>query len=151
MSLESWSQSGYLEQHQATVAEVHKLFGLVDRELSDAAVAGLSADGRFMHAFDAALQLCAIALHASGYKVSKGKGHHSYTINALPFALGRQQEANSRYLSKCSTLRNHSLYDYSGVVNEQDAQELLEIARQLRANVLNWLRANYSNLLPKGY
>ncbi|HKI32392.1 MAG TPA: hypothetical protein VKA46_11025 [Gemmataceae bacterium] len=75
----------------------------MDRELSDAGVTGLSADGRFMHAYDAAYQLCAIALYASGYEVSKGKGHHAYTINALQYALGQGQAANTIYLSKCST------------------------------------------------
>jgi len=42
------------------------------------------------------------------------------------------------------------LYDYAGVVTEEDAQDLREAARQLRADVLNWLRANHPNLLPKG-
>jgi hypothetical protein len=144
-------QSGYLIKHQATVAEVQKLFGLVDRELSDAAVLGLSADGRFMHAYDGALQLCKIALHVSGYEVSKGRGHHSYTINSLEYTLGDQQKAVLGYLSTCSTKRHHSLYDHAGVVSDQDAQDLLEAARQMRAEVLSWLRANHPTLLPKGY
>lgn len=151
MSLEEWLRSGYLTEHQATVAEIQKLLGLVDRELSDAAVPGLSDDGRFMHAYDAALQLCTIALHVSGYKVSRGKGHHSYTINSLEYALGRHQTANKNYLSTCSMKRNHSLYDHAGVVSAQDAQDLLDTARQLRVEVLNWLRTNHANLLPKGY
>jgi hypothetical protein len=151
MTLESWLQSGYLARHQATVAEIQKLFGLVDRELSDAAVQGLSADGRFMHAYDAALQLCTLALHVCGYQVSKGPGHHSRTINSLPFSLGQQQATNAIYLSKCSTQRSHSLYDHAGVVSAQDALDLLETARQLRAEVLGWLRTSHPNLLPKGY
>lgn len=151
MSLENWLQSGFLLRHQPTVAEVQKWLGLVERELSDAAVQGLSDDGRFMHAYDAALQLCKIALHVSGYEVSKGRGHHSYTINSLEYALGQQHRDNTVYLSKCSTQRHHSLYDHAGVVSEQDAQDLLETARQLRTDVLSWLRANHPNLLPKGY
>src|SRR5260370_38039939 len=103
MSLENWLQSGHLSKHQATVAEVQKLFGVVDRELSDSAVPGLSADGSFMHAYDAALQLCTIALHACGCQVGKGKGHHAYTINSLEYTLGQQQASNRVYLSRCST------------------------------------------------
>src|SRR5437870_2921558 len=137
MSLENWLQSGYLLNHQATVAEVQKLLGLVDRELSDAAVQGLSADGRFMHAYDAAFQLCRVALHVSGYAVSKGKSHHSFTINSLEYTLGQEQAENTIYLSKCSTQRHHSLYDHAGVVSEQDAQDLLDTARQLMVEVLN--------------
>jgi len=47
MSLQSWLQIGHLTNHQATVAEVRSLLGVVDRELADAGVAGLSDDGRF--------------------------------------------------------------------------------------------------------
>jgi hypothetical protein len=151
MSLGNWLQSGHLIEHQATVAEVQKLFGLVDRELSDAAVQGLSADGRFMHAYDAAFQLCTIALHVSAYKVGKGPGHHAYTINSLEYSLGLQQTPTTRYLSKSSTLRNHSLYDSAGVVSPQDAQDLLDTSRKLRADVLGWLRTNHPQLLPKGF
>jgi hypothetical protein len=150
MSLENWLRSGYLSSHQATVAEVQKLFGLVDRELSDAAVQGLSADGRFMHAYDAALQLCKLALHVSGYEVGKMKGHHAYTINSLEFTVGRQA-SEITYLSTCSTKRHQSLYDSAGVVSEQDAQDLLQTGSQLRAEVLRWLRATYPKLLPKGF
>ncbi len=57
MSLQSWLQNGQLTSHQATVAEVRGLLGVVDRELADASVAGLSDDGRFTHAYDAAFSL----------------------------------------------------------------------------------------------
>lgn len=71
MSLQNWLQIGHLTNHQATVAEVKNLLGVVDREIADASVAGLSDDGRFTHAYDAALQLCKLALHASGFEVAK--------------------------------------------------------------------------------
>jgi hypothetical protein len=150
MSLETWLQNGHLRRHEATVAEVRQLFGLIDRELSDAAVSGLSTDGQFMHAYDAAYQLCRLALHVSGYEVAKGPGHHSMTINSLRFTLGAEQIDNEIYLSKCSRQRNQTLYDYAGVVSAQDAADLRQTAVELRATVLNWLRANHSALLPRG-
>jgi hypothetical protein len=150
MSFEIWLRNGYLKKHVATVADVQKLLGVIDREISDAAVKGLSADGRFMHAYDAALLLCKLALHSSGYEVGKGAGHHAYTINSLEFTLGPQQKVNTIYLSKCATQRHQSLYDHAGVVADQDARDLLETVRQLRVEVLDWLRAVYPNLLPKG-
>jgi hypothetical protein len=42
MSLQNWLQTGQLANHQATIAEVRNLLGVVDRELADASVAGLS-------------------------------------------------------------------------------------------------------------
>jgi hypothetical protein len=150
MSLENWLRSGYLLTHQATVAEVQQLLAVVDRELGDAAVPGLSDDGRFMHAYDAAFQLCNIALRASGYAVAKGTGHHAYTINSLEHTLGGGQQGTTRFLSACSSKRNQSLYTSAGVVNQQDAQDLLDSAQQLLVDVLAWLHANHPNLVPKG-
>ena len=150
MSLQHWLQIGYLVEHEATVAEVRSLLGVIDRELADAAVAGLSEEGRFTHAYDAALLLCKLALHASGVKLQKGKGHHSYWINSLEFTLGKEQKDTLIYLSKSSHLRHTSLYDQTGVVQEQDAEDLLETARQLRTDVVAWLHSQHSALVPPG-
>src|SRR5947199_9206288 len=111
MTLQNWLQMGYLVEHQATVGEVRSLLGVVERELGDAGVAGLSDEGRFTHAYDAALLLCKLALHASGFKLQKGKGHHSYWINSLELTLGREQKDTLIHLSKSSHLRHTSLYD----------------------------------------
>src|SRR5437763_15795065 len=117
MSLQNWLQIGHLTNHQATVAEVRNLLGVVDRELADAGVTGLSDDGRFTHAYDAALILCKLALHASGFEVQKrAPGHHSLWINSLEFTLGDTQKGALIHLSKSAKLRHIGLYDHSGVV-----------------------------------
>src|SRR5258708_11461373 len=132
MRLQNWSQIGHLINHQATVAEVRNLLGVVDRDLGDASVAGLSADGRFIHAYDAGLLLCKLALHASGFELQKrAPGHHSHWINSLEFTLGKEQKATLIHLSKSSNLRHTSLYNQTGVDQKQDADDLLETARQL--------------------
>lgn len=152
MSLQNWLQIGHLTNHQATVAEVRNLLGVVDRELADASVAGLSDDGQFTHAYDAALLLCKLALHASGFEVQKrAPGHHALWINSLEFTLGDTQKGTLIHLSKSSKLRHISLYDHAGVVQKQDADDLLEAGRQLRTDVLNWLRSQHSSLLPSGF
>jgi hypothetical protein len=149
MSLKSWLQIGQLTNHQATVAEVRNLLGVVDRELADAGVAGLSDDGRFTHAYDAALLLCKLALHASEFEVPKRTpGHHGLWINSLEFTLGATHKGTLIYLSKCSKLRHTGLYDHTGVVQKQDADDLLDAAKQLRTDVLNWLRSDHPSLLP---
>ena len=151
MSLPNWLQSGQLISHQATVAEVCSLLGVVDRELADAGVTGLSDDGRFTHAYDAALLLCKLALHASGFAVQKrAAGHHALWINSLEFTLGGEHKAAAIHLSKSSKLRHTSLYDHAGVVQPQDADDLLEAARRLRADVLDWLHSQHPQLLPDG-
>src|ERR1700730_15405108 len=100
MSLQSWLQMGYLIEHQATVAEVRDLLGVVDRELADAGVAGLSDDGRFTHAYDAALLLCKLALHASGFEIPKrAQGHHGLWINSLELTLGDTHKGTMIHIS----------------------------------------------------
>jgi len=152
MSLQNWLQIGQLINHQATIAEVKNLLGVVDREVADASVAGLSDAGRFTHADDAALLLCKLALHASGFEVPKrAPGHHACWINSLEFTLGATHKGTLIHLSKSSTLRHTSLYTHAGVVQKQDADDLLDVARQLRTDLLNWLRSQHPCLLPSGY
>jgi hypothetical protein len=152
MSLQNWLQIGHLSNHIATVAEVRNLLGVVDREIADAAVSGLSDDGRFTHAYDAALLLCKLALHVSGFEVQKrAPGHHGLWINSLELTVGDAQKGVVIHLSRCSKSRHTILYDHAGAVNKQDAEDLLDAARRLRADVLNWLRSQHSGLLPSGY
>jgi hypothetical protein len=151
MSLQNWLQIGRLTNHQATVAEVRNLLGVVDRELADGSVVGLSDDGRFTHAYDAALLLCKLALHASGFELQKrAPGHHSLWISSLEFTIGDERKATLIHLSKSSSLRHMSIYDHAGVVQRQDADDLLKAARQLRADVLQWLHSKHPTLVPSG-
>src|SRR5262249_44374825 len=80
MSLEQWLQNAWLRRADASVAEIQSLLEVVDRNLADAQAVGLSADGGFQHSYGAALQLCMIALRASGYQLPKGQGQYKRAI-----------------------------------------------------------------------
>jgi hypothetical protein len=152
MSLQNWLQTGTLINHQPTVAEVRNLLGVVDRELADAGATGLSDDGRFTHAYDAALLLCKLALHASGFEVQRRTpGHHLLWINSLALTVGGGQQKTLEHLSVSSNLRHKSMYDHAGVVEKQDADDLHKAARQLREDVLHWLHSEHPTLIPRGY
>ena len=148
MSLEQWLRNTWLQRCDPTVADVEKLFQVVDRNLSDAQATGLSADGQFQHAYDAALQLCMIALKASGYVARKGEGHHKRGIESLRYTLGVQWSGTADHIELCSRQRGQAMYDQIDVVNEQDATDLLNVAKQLHADVIEWLRSSHSELLP---
>ena len=150
MSLEQWSRNGWLQQDDATIAEIQQLFRVVDRDLSDAQAPGLSDDGRFQHAYDAALQLCMIALRACGYRVRKGQGHHKYGIDSLRHTLGEHWSQTADHIERCSRLRGQAIYERIGVVSEEDAQDLIATARDLRADVMKWLRSDHPKLTPPG-
>jgi hypothetical protein len=77
-------------------------------------------------------------------------GHHALWINSLEFTLGAEHKATSIHLSQCSKLRHTGLYEHAGVVQKQDADDLVDAARQLRAAVIDWLRSQHPDLLPRG-
>ena len=148
MSLEQWRQNAWLQPSDSTLPEISQLLNVADREISDAGAGGLSPDGQFMHAYDAALLLCKVALRAEEYRVPKGQNHHKRTIESLRFTLGSQWAETSDYLEVCSRQRGQALYEQVGVVSEKDANDLLAEARKLRTGVLAWLKAHHAELVP---
>jgi hypothetical protein len=148
MSLELWLRNGWLQQDEVSVAEIQQLLQVVDRDLADAQVVGLSADGRFQHAYDAALQLCMLALRATGYRVRKGQGHHKHGIDSLRYTLGEKWSETADHIERCSRLRGQAVYERIGVVSGQDADDLLQTATQLHTDVVNWLKTAYAALVP---
>lgn len=148
MSLEQWRRNGWLLAAETKLPEITQLFAVADREIHDARVDGVSDDGRFMHAYDAALTLCTIALRVAGYQVAKGSGHHKRTIDALPFAVGAEHSALADQIELASRLRGQAMYDRTGVAGEQSAAELLEVATELRAIIIAWIKQTHRELLP---
>ncbi len=147
MSLEQWRRNGWLISNDTTEAEIAQLIAVVDRELSDAATQGISVDGKFMHAYDAGLILCMIPLRARGYRVTKGSGHHKRAIESLPLTIGLDLRNVSDQIEIASRKRGQAMYDHVDVVEEKDADVLIQTAKNLRATVLEFLRQNYPQLL----
>jgi hypothetical protein len=85
-------------------------------------------------------------VHASGYRPEKALQHYR-SIQALPLILGETRADEADYLDACRTKRNTVEYDMAGAATEADADELLEFARRLRVDVLDWLRVNHPGLL----
>ncbi len=147
MSLEQWLQFGWLQRNETTVAEIEQLLNVVARDLADAKVSETSVDGRFAHAYDAALQICMVALRASGFRVKKGQGHHKRGIESLVFTLGEGYANERDQIETCSRLRGQSIYERTGVVEERDVTELIETAENLRKNLENWLLRKHPELV----
>ena len=149
MSLEDWKRNHWLKEATPSLAEITQLLAVVDREISDASVSELSVDGRFMHAYDAALNLCTIALRSSGYAVIKGQGHHKKTIESLPLCLGKEHSDTAGFIEIASRQRGQAMYDRTDVVEEKDAADLLQTAKELRTALLQWLVKEHKNLVPR--
>lgn len=147
MSLQDWASSGWLRPHQSSAEEVKGLLSIVERDLADAADGKTSADWRFGIAYNAALKLCTILVHASGYRPEKTLQHYR-TIQALPLILGESRKDDAKYLDDCRKLRNTVEYDMAGVATDDNALELLQFTKKLRTDVLDWLKKNHPKLMP---
>ena len=145
MTLLKRAEYGWLRQHKTTRQEIGDLLGIVDRELSDARVGGISTDWQFGIAYNAALKLCSILLFAEGYRAGQGLQHYR-TIQALPLVLGSSREGDAAYLDACRVKRNTVEYDRIGTTSDSEALELISFTSELRSEVVMWLQANYPEL-----
>jgi len=98
MSLDNWLKNDWLKTHKTSTQEIKGLLTIVERELADSEIGAVSADGRFTHAYRAALTLATVLLYASGYATARGQSHHQRTIEAIPEILGAEAKDDSAYL-----------------------------------------------------
>ena len=144
MSLAKLLASNRLERHPTSANEIAGLRKLIARDLSDAALPGLSADRTFATAYNAVLQLSKTALACAGYRVSASlPGHHQTTFEAARLVLGPTAQQSTDYFETCRRRRNVIDYDYAEVVTELQANELLETAAKYEKLVEAWIAKNH--------
>lgn len=100
MSLADLAKNGWLRPHKPSKEEIRNLFEIVERDMKDASAKGISDDWKFGIAYNAALKLCTVLLHSSGYRPEKNLAHYR-TLQALPEILGDNHRANADYLDTC--------------------------------------------------
>jgi hypothetical protein len=131
-----------VQRHTPSRHELDGLRAIVERDMNDAKVPGLSSDRQFATAYNAVLQLAKMAIACAGYRVV-GQGHHLTTFEALELAMGRSVIPLARYFETCRRKRNMLDYDMANVATETEVQELLEKAEQFRALVEQWVTQHY--------
>lgn len=147
MSLQDWLSKGWLIEHSSSSEEIGDLLSLVDRDLRDSKVTGLTADWRLNIAYNAALQAATAALAASGYRASR-KAHHMRVIQSLEFTIGADEDLITGF-DGFRKKRNISDYERAGFVSDGEAEEMRDLATRLREDVLAWIRGKYPELLPE--
>jgi hypothetical protein len=145
MSLKQWEDNGWLKPHRTSRQEISNLLNIVERDLQDAR-REISADWRFGISYNAALKLCRILLSAEGYRPSHELQHYR-TLAALPEILGEAKKADAKYLDDCRKKRNIVEYEYVGGASGPDADELIEFVKDLRDEVIAWLKKKHPELL----
>jgi len=115
---------------------------VVERDLADAAISGLSADRRFATAYNAALQTATMAVACAGYRTS-GMGHHQTTFEAAELALGAGSATFTVYFDTCRRKRSTVDYDRAHVATETEAAEILTQAKDFLQITEAWILQNY--------
>jgi len=142
MSLSDWAKNDWLKPHKTSKQEIAGLLSIVERELRDSQVAGISDDGKFTHAYRASLTLATILLYVSGSMPARGQSHHYRTIAAIPKILGDNAKDDADYLDQCRVKRNAAEYDSANEASETEAKELVEFALEFQRTVRKWLKKN---------
>lgn len=138
MSWTVWLREGRIEPHKPVREEIEAHRQAAERSLADAALRGLSPEGRFQLAYTAALDLATLVVLASGYRIKSRIGHHQLTFEAAGVALGKEGSELIRYLDLCRRKRNVISYEGDEISTEQ-ASELLSECRRFAVLIDGWL------------
>ena len=144
MSLEDWLNDKLIVKHRPSAGEIANLLHICDRDLEKVQIIELGPDWRLSIAHNAALQAATAALAAAGYRARK-EGQHYYVILSLAFTINTDP-AIIKQLDKFRQKRNISDYERANLVTEQEAEEMIALAKQLRDDVEQWLRSHHPEL-----
>lgn len=127
MSLDDWLKAGWLVEHKPSRGEIADLFGVADRDLRDCQTPGLSSDWKLNIAYNAALQLATAALAACAYRAVR-EAHHYRVIHSPAQTIGADAGLVARF-DAFRKKRNIGGYERAGVVSDQEAAEMVVLAR----------------------
>jgi hypothetical protein len=145
MSWQSLLADQKIRAHTTSKHELDDLRDVIERDLQDAAIVGLSTDRRFATAYNAALQAATLAVVCAGYRTT-GLAHHQTTFEAAELALGPASTPTIIYFDTCRRKRNSVDYDRTHVASDTEANEILTKAQGFYHIVENWISINHPPL-----
>ena len=136
-----------MRTHTTSKQELDGLRTVIERDLHDASIFGLSADRSFATAYNAALQTAKMAIACAGFRVI-GQGHHQVSFEAAELAVGASVSNLVAYFELCRRKRNTLDYDVANVVSDTEATESLQKAQEFKQEVEAWITANHPSFAP---
>jgi len=122
---------------------------IIHRDLNDSSISGLSPDWKFAIAYNAILQAATTCLAASGYRPRKGQSQHYYTIESLKYTLGLSDQKIT-LIDSYRKKRNIADYERAGMISKKESEEILQHAKAMRNQVVEWLNQTHPELMT-GY
>jgi hypothetical protein len=124
--LDNLVRTGQVHQEPPDQAEIAGLLKLARTWLADCQIAGVSEEGQFMMAYDAAHSLALAAMRWHGNRSDK----RYLVFQCLEHTVGLSKP-KWRVLDKCHQRRNLSAYEGVSDVDSQLLEELIEISNEL--------------------
>jgi len=147
MTLQNWLLNDWLTPHKTSPQEISDLLTVVNRDLSDCQLPGLSPDWRLNIAYNAALQAATAALSAAGYRAAR-EAHHFRIIQSLAYTIGAASSLIAQF-DQFRKKRNIGGYERAGTTSDQEAKEMFFLAKNIRSNVETWLKQTHPELVEK--
>lgn len=129
MSLEDWFRAAKIVKHKTSKEELEAIFGVIERDLKDASLKGLSSDQKYIQSYQAAFGAALALLYHKGYKPVKS-GHHTVTWQCIREILDPQYHAMILLFENAAKKRNKMSYDMSGIASQKEADEIFKEARE---------------------
>ncbi len=146
MSLESYLSNGWISRHEPSAREIDNLLKIADRDITQSQTDGLGPEWRFDIAYNASLQSATAALAAAGYRAER-QSKHARTLESLAFTISLDS-VTIDLLDRFRRKRHTAVYEQAGAVSEQEAKEMLQLAKRLRRQVVRWIRDQRPDLVP---
>lgn len=145
MDLETYSRNRWIRRHDSSPKEIADLLALADRDIDQSQTPGLGLEWRFDIAYNSALQSAIAALAAAGYRAERAN-KHLRVIECLEFTIGLDK-TRLQVLDKFRRKRHVAVYERVGAVSSGEADDMIELAKELRMMVEGWIRREHSELL----
>jgi hypothetical protein len=136
----------WIREHETSKAEVSGLLAIADRDIEQSQTPGLGPEWRFDIAYNAVVQLATAALAVSGYRAERAN-KHMRVLECLEFTLGLDK-THVAFFDRCRRKRNTAVYEQVGAISDHEADEMIEVAKQLRDEFATWLPSEQPDLVP---
>jgi len=141
MAYDDLLRDGRVRRHSVESDDIIAALTIAQARLGDAGVKGLSNDGRFVFAYDAARAAAEAVMGTEGYRPVAGSGHHETVFRFLRVAAGGRWATEAAEFEQARRKRNAAEYDEWGLITETEADRLLSAARLFVEDVAKWIVA----------
>ena len=149
MTLKNLLKQNKIRPHKTNKNEISMILRIIERDVQDSLIKGLSDDRRFATAYNAVLQSATIVLHCEGYRTASGVGHHYFTFLSLRHILDKTHKDLLDYFDACRAKRNLTDYISAGQISSKESNELVKEAQNFYDFVLSWLHDKYPKYLDE--